>query len=79
MELQIPYRIRTEISAESVLPREESGDRENIATVMRMEGSQDNRSGSVPGTHTSICRDSAKNIGVGIYGIFKGKERSNDV
>ena len=29
--------------------------------------------------HIHLFRDSAKNIGVGIYGIFKGKERSNDV
>lgn len=70
--------ICTKIPAESVLPREESSNRENTATVMRVERSQDNRSGSVPGTHTSIRRNSPKNIGVGIYGVFKGKERSND-
>ena len=73
------YCIRTKIPAESVLPREESSNRENTATVMRVERSQDNRSGSVPGTHTSIRRNSPQNIGVGIYGVLKGKERSNDV
>ena len=50
--------ICTKIPAESVLPREEGSNRENTATVMRVERSQDNRSGSVPGTHTSIRRNS---------------------
>ena len=42
-ELQISHRIRTKISAKSILSKEESGDRENPSAVMRMERCKDHR------------------------------------
>ena len=79
MELQISYSICAEISQESILQREMERDRKIPLTVMRVEGSKDNRSRSVLRSYPSIRRDTAEAIRIRIYGISEGKERCDDV
>ena len=79
MELQIPYRICAEISPESVLEGKTSGSRENSAAAVRMERGKDNRGRSVPGSHPSIRGDTAKDVGIKLYGVLKREEQHNAV
>ena len=75
MELQISYRICTEVSAKSVLHRKTSSNRKDTAVIMRMEKRTSNRSGSVPGSYPYVFRDTAENGSLKFYGIPKGKEQ----
>ena len=74
MELQISYSICAEISQESILQREMERDRKIPLTVMRVEGSKDNRSRSVLRSYPSIRRDTAENVGIELYGLPQREE-----
>ena len=75
MELQIPYSNCAQIiSKESVFRRKEKGGRKNTATVMRMERDKDNRSGGMPRPCAYAVGDTAKSIGVELYGVSEREE-----
>ena len=57
MELQIPYRICTQIPQEDFLQREASSHRKDTPPIMWVEGSKDNRGRSVSRPHPSIYQN----------------------
>ena len=69
------YSICTEIPAKNILWRNASGNRENLARIVRMEGCNDYRSRSVPGPYPHAGRDSAENECGKLYGISQGKKQ----
>jgi len=79
MELQIPYRICTEISPQSVLQGKKSSNRKNLAGTVWMERRKDHRSRSMPGSYPSLRRDPPEIFYFGVHGISKGKKRCKDV
>ena len=79
MELQISYRVCAKVPQESILPREESSNRENTAAAMRMERGKNHRSGSVPQPYPSVCGDTAENLSVALYGVSEREKQHNAV
>ena len=79
MELQIPHRIRAEVSTQGVLLRKKSSSRKNSATAMRMERRKSNCGRSVPRPYPSIRRDTAKDCSIKLYGVAQGKEQHNAI
>ena len=79
MELQISYRVCAKVPQESILPREESSNRENTAAAMRMERGKNHRSGSVPQPYPSVCGDTAENLSVALYGVSVREKQHNAV
>ena len=75
MELQIPYCACAKVPSEGILLRKESSSRENTAAVMRMEGSKSDCSGSMPGSHPSIRRNSTKDCSIELYGVPQRQEQ----
>ena len=79
MELQIPYCLCAEISAQRVLSRKTNSDRKDIASIMRMERDKDISSGGMPRSYPSIRGNPSEILSVEYYGISKGKEQYNAV
>ena len=69
MKVKISYCVCAKVPQGSILPREESGNRENTAAAMRMERDKNHRSGSVPQPYPPVCGDTAENLGVALYGV----------
>ena len=64
MELQVPHRICAEVQKEDSLQPETGNRREDFEETVRMEGSGDNRGGSLPRPHTHVGGDTAETLGV---------------
>ena len=79
MELQISYCVCAKVPQGSILPREESGNRENTAAAMRMERDKNHRSGSVPQPYPPVCGDTAENLSVALYGVSEREKQHNAV
>ena len=79
MELQISYRICAEVPQESILQRKESGNREDTAAAVRVERGKNYRGGSVPQSYPLVCRDTAENLGIALYGISEREEQHDAV
>ena len=73
MELQISFGVCAKVSTKSILWREESGDRKDTKTAMRMEGSKHNRGRDVP-DHVHMLVEIPPKIAVSSFmGYLKGK------
>ena len=79
MELQVSHRICAEVQKKGLLRRKAIRDMRNIATIMPMERSRNNRGRSMPGSHTYAGIDPAQNERFGIYGIFERKKCVIDI
>ena len=79
MELQISYCICAEVPQESILQRKESSNREDTAAAVRVERGKNHRGGSVPQPYSLVCRDTAENLGVALYGVSEREEQHNAV
>ena len=79
MELQILFGVCAKVSTKSILWREESGDRKDTKTAMRMEGSKHNRGRDVPRPCAYAGGNTAKDSSIELYGVFKGKKQYNAV
>ena len=79
MELQVPYSICAEISAESIFRREAKRNPRNIAKIVRMERGRNHRRGGMPGSHTYVGEYTTQNERFGIYGIFEREELLDDI
>ena len=78
-ELQISHRVCAKVSAKGILSGEESSNRKDLTTAMRMERGTDYRSGSVPGSYPSAGRNSAEDVSIKFYGISEGKEQHDAI
>ena len=74
VELQVPYRVCTEVPEESILWREARGDREDTEAAMRVEMGGDHRSGDLPGPRAYAGKYPAKGSGIELYGIPEREE-----
>lgn len=50
-----------------------------IEYAVQEKGCGDHRSGNVPGSCTHACKDTTKHKCIKLYGIFEGKEYTNDI
>ena len=78
MELQISYCICAEVPQESILQRKESSDREDTAAAVRVERGKNHRGGSVSQPYPLVCRDTAENLGVTLYGVSEREEQHSN-
>ena len=74
MELQVPHRVCAKVQKENSLQPETGNRREDFEETVRMEGSGDNRGGSLPRPHTYVGGDTAKTLGIKFHGIPERKE-----
>ncbi len=57
----------------------ESSDREDTAAAVRVERGKNHRGGSVSQPYPLVCRDTAENLGVTLYGVSEREEQHNAV
>ena len=79
MELQISYRVCTEISAASDLWKDQGRGREDIKDAMRTQRGRNHRSGSVPESYPYAGEHTAEVQRVRIHGIPEGKKLADDL
>ena len=79
MELQIPYSVRTEVQAAGDIWEDPDRDRQDTEGAMPEERHRDSGGGSVPGSYTYACIDTAEIQRVERDGVSEGEEQPDDI
>ena len=77
--MSIPYRIRTEISSDGDIRRNQSGHRKDTATAVPAEGDRNYRSRTMQRSYTHAREYSPEVQCVPNHGVSQGKEQLNDL
>ena len=77
MELQIPRRVCSEISSESILRAKAVRYRQNLARVVQMEANKHHRSGSLPRPCAYAVGNTTENERVIVCGISERQRYTN--
>jgi len=79
VDVQIPYRVYTQIPAESDLQPVQREHRPDPEEVMRLQGSRDNRGAPDGGSRTHVGKHPAQDQHIEFYGVAKREECTDDI
>ena len=73
--MQVPHSICAEIQEKSILRKQETRDKRDIAEIMPMERCRDSGGRSMSRSHTHVGKHPAQDERIRIHGIFEREKR----
>ena len=79
MEMPVPYSIRSEITEERDIWKNQGRHRPNTQKAMRAKGGRNTGSGGMSGSHTHAGKHTTEYKCSAVYGVLKREKQSDDI